>query len=125
MKKFFIYSVCIATLSITSYAGKYTKTANCKKDSSSIDSYSIVETEKYLRGRHNWMKVGDTLDTDIVTGGVGTEKRRNLPREAYIFPSSSSNYVSSKHNIDNYKRYEDQHPRVVKYGCDTPQECKN
>ena len=52
-------------------------------------SYTIIEVEKYHRGRHNWMKVGDTLNTDIITGCIGAEKRRNLPREAYILNKSN------------------------------------
>jgi len=85
-------------------------------DSCPVGSYSVVETERYVRGRHNWMKVGDTLDTDIITNGVGAEKHRNLRRDEYQFPTSSS-YESPIY-------FEDQHPRVVKSNCDTPQECK-
>ena len=137
MKKMLFIAILVS-LSISNLSGeKYSKATLCKPefeyDPCPLGSYTIVETEKFVRGRHNWMKVGDTLDTDIITGGVGAEKRRNLPREAYFSNSSiqptivvyPSTYHKSSHKSLNPKRYEDQHPRVVKSDCDTPNECRN
>ena len=111
----------IWSVSIVANAGGESKHIKCKSDymydSCPVGSYSVVESEKYVRGRHNWMKVGDTLDTDINTGGVGAEHHRNLRREEYEFPVSTRRYKSPSY-------FEDQHPRVVKSGCDTPDECR-
>jgi len=111
LKFILIYSIVI---------GINAKNISCQSeymhDPCPLGSYSVVETEKYVRGRHNWMKVGDTLDTDIITGGIGAEKHRNLRRDEYQFP------VSNRYKYATY--YEDQHPIVVKSGCDTPRECR-
>ena len=125
--------ILIATLSTVSYADRKVNKKLCQSDfmydPCPVGSYSVVESEEYHKGRHNWMAVGDTLDTDISTGGIGAEKRRNLPREAYTFPNSASTpcgavIYAPKHKT--YRRYyENQNPRVVKSDCDTPQECKN
>lgn len=87
MKKILSFVIFSFILVSTANSGGY-KSVVCTKgfyeDPCPLDSYSIVETEKVFRSRHNWMKAGDTLDTDIITGGVGAEKRRNLPRKAYF-----------------------------------------
>jgi len=112
--------ILILSIIIFVNAGNRGKYVKCKSDymydSCPVGSYSVVESEKYIRGRHNWMKVGDTLDTDIITDRIGAEKHRNLRRDEYQFP------VSTRYKSTTY--YEDQHPVVVKSGCDTPKECR-
>ncbi len=133
MKRVLAVIVSIAALSGAAYAGKNNNKKPCQSDfmydPCPVGSYSVVESEEYHKGRHNWMAVGDTLDTDISTGGVGAEKRRNLPREAYIFPDNTSTQCDTVIYAPKHKKYhrnyEDQHPRVVKSDCDTPRECKN
>ena len=93
MKKILSFAIFSSILVSTASSGGY-KSVVCKKDfyedPCPLDSYSIVETEGVFRSRHNWMKAGDTLDTDIITCGVGREKRRNLPREAYFYLPKSA-----------------------------------